>query len=145
MKIRPQNTEYVVAELVNLSPNTTSVLLLCWSTQEDSLRYYAINDSILDADYNSWLMVNTSSKAVGLRVGEDAKPIFLKPGSIEKHKVGAKKNVGVPVLGRSEFNGNIKTFYSTYWQIRDNERSIVIFVERGKKIKVMRIGGLDGH
>ena len=132
--------EYVVAEQVKFSPKSRSILLLCWKSREGGLRYYSVNDNILNANYNSWFMVNASPKVVAFRIGHDAKPVILKPNSIKNHQVNAAKDKGVPVMGRAKFKGKAKTFYSTYWKIRDKERSIIIFTEVGNKIKVVRVG-----
>jgi len=133
-------SEFGIAEEVKLPENSESVLLLCWGSKEAGLRYLAVNDSILDADYNNWLMVNTTAKTLGFRIGQNKKPVFLEPQKIENYKLTAEKGKGVPVVGRTRINGEIKTFYSTYWTIRENERSIVIFIEVGDKIKVRKIG-----
>jgi len=130
---------YEVADQIKLPPESKSVLLLCWNTPEGQ-KFHAINDSILKAEYNTWLMINTTAKAVGFRIGENEKPVFLEPNSIKNYTVTAEEGKGVPVWGRAEFDGNIKTFYSTYWRIRENERSIVIFNEVGNKIRVKKIG-----
>ncbi len=133
-------SEYSIAEQVNLPKGSKSVLLLCWVSKEGGLRYYPINNSIKGADYNDWLMVNTTSKTVGFQIGQKQKPVFLKPKGIKNYKVVAEKGKGVPVVGRAKFNGEIDTFYSTYWRIRGNERSIIIFTEVGNKIKAIKIG-----
>ena len=137
----PQSeSEFRIAEQVKLPDNAKSILLLCWSTPESELRYLAINDSILAAGYNNWLMINTTPTLVGFRIGENTKPVFLKPNSIVKQQITADKGEGVPVVGRVELNGGMQSFYSTYWRIREDERSILIFSKVGNKIKVTRIG-----
>lgn len=133
-------SEYSIAEQVKLPQNTKSVLLLCWTTPQGKLRYYPINDSIMGAGYNDWLMINTTSKAVGFRIGQYEKPVILKPKDVKNYKVRAEKGKGVPVVGKAHFNGETKTFYSTYWRIRKNERSIIIFTEVGNKIRAIKIG-----
>lgn len=132
--------EYNIAEQVKLPQNSKSLLLLCWASQEGKLQYYPINDSILGAKYNDWIMINTTSKEVGFYIGKNEKPVVIKPGITENYKVTEEKGKGVPVIGRAQFNGEMKTFYSTYWQIRENERSIIIFTEVGNKIKATNIG-----
>lgn len=133
-------SEYSIAEQVKLPQNSKSILLLCWATQEGKLRYYPINDSIIGAKYNDWLMINTTSKPVGFYIGKNKKPVVIKPKNIKNYKVTAEKGKGVPVIGRAQFNGEMKTFYSTYWKLRENERSIIIFTEVGNKIKATNIG-----
>jgi len=128
-----------IAEQVKFPQGSKSVLLLCWRLPTGELDYFAISDSILVAGYNDWLMVNTTSKAVGLRIGQNGKPVLLEPNGIKKHQITAEKGSGVPVVG-VEFYGEKKKFYSTYWKIRENERSIIIFTEQGNKIKVTKIG-----
>ena len=133
-------SEYAIAEQVKLPQNTKSVLLLCWTTPQGKLRYYPINDSIMGAGYNDWLMINTTSKAVGFRIGQYEKPVILKPKDVKNYKVRAEKGKGVPVVGKAHFNGETKTFYSTYWRVRKNERSIIIFTEVGNKIRAIKMG-----
>lgn len=133
-------SEYSIAERVKIPQNSKSILLLCWVTKEGKLRYHPINDSIKGAKYNDWIMINTTSKTVGFYIGRKKKPVVIKPNIIKNHKVTAEKGKGVPVVGRAQFDGKMKTFYSTYWKIRENQRSIVIFTEVGNKIKATNIG-----
>lgn len=133
-------SEYSISEQVKLPQNSKSILLLCWASQEGKLRYYPIEDSIMGAKYNDWLMINTTSKAVDFYIGKNKKPAVIKAKNIENYKVTVGKGKGVPVIGRAQFNGEMKTFYSTYWKIRENERSIIIFIEVGNKIKATKIG-----
>ena len=127
-----------LAEQVVVPEGAKSILLLVWQTQE-GIRFLPVDDNFAGAGYDDWLMINTTSKAIGFRIGEATDPFFLKPNSIETCKIAAPKDAGTPVIGRIRSNGKIKTFYSTYWPVRSGERSLVLFVEQNNRIRVEKI------
>jgi len=129
---------FKVANAITIPATARSVLILGWGASGNE-RYLPIDDKFLNASYNDWLMINTSSKPVGFRIGKDEKPFFIKPNSIQNCKVAIPEAKGAAVLGRAEMDGKVRTFYSTYWSIRSGERSIVIFVEQGERIRVRKI------
>lgn len=129
---------FQVAHQIKLPGEAKTVLLLGWGSAGNE-RFLPVNDKILDANYNNWLMINTTSKTVGFQIGKGEKPFVLDPNSIDIRKVTTPANEGAAVLGRARLDDKVKTFYSTYWPIRSGERSIVIFVEQNDRIRVRKI------
>lgn len=129
---------YQVAEKVNLPVGAKGFLVLGWK-DEEKYRYLAINDNFSAAKYNNWLMINTTSKPLAVQIGKKNKPFGLKPNQATNYEVESPEGAGAAVMGRAMLEGEVKTFYSTYWPIRKGERSIVIFVERGDRISVKKI------
>lgn len=129
---------FAVANRIKLPGGASSVLLLGWGNPGNE-RYLPVDDKFMNAGYNDWLMINTTPKPIGFRIGKDEKPFFIKPNEINTFKVASQEDKGAAVLGRAEMNGEIRTFYSTYWPIRSGERSIVIFVEDNDRIRVKKI------
>ncbi len=133
-----EEPSFQVVQQLKLPYGAKSVLILGWSVSGEE-RYMVVDDKFLDASYNDWLMINTVSKTVGLRIGKDEKPFIIKPNSIQICKVTTPGGKGAAVLGRTKLDDEMETFYSTYWPIREGERSIVIFVEQGERVKVRKI------
>lgn len=129
---------YRIAEQVKLPGDARSVLLLGWNSASGP-SFLAIDDNFLNAEYSNWLMINTSDKPIAFQIGEGEKPFVIKPNSIKDCKISPPKGTGAAVQGKSVWNDQVRGFYSTFWPIREGERSIVIFVERGNRISVKKI------
>jgi hypothetical protein len=132
---------YEIAERIKLPFGARGILLLGWK-DEGKYRYLAIKDHFSDAKYNDWLMINTTSKTLGIQVGKKKKPFFLKPKQETECKIDSPAEVGAAVIGRANLEGEVKEFYSTYWPIRKGERSIVVFVDQKNKIIVKKISDI---
>lgn len=129
---------YVVAHKVKLPSGSGGILLLAWKAG-DELRFVAIEDNFGSARYNDWLLINTGARPIAFKVGEDTKPIIVKPGSSSSYRIRAEKGSGATVLAQAPFDGESKTFFSTFWPVYANKRTIVLFVDDGEKIRVKRI------
>jgi len=94
--------------------------------------------NILQNDSNKWLVVNTSSKSVVLQVGGiDGEKLVIESNENRGWSIDVEPEKGFAVTART--NCDDKTFYSTYWRLREQERSIVIFSQEGNKMKLTRI------
>lgn len=129
---------FVVSYKVPLPAGAQGILLLGWTTGRET-RYVAIKDDFASARYNDWLLINASSKPIAFQMGDANKPLLLKPGVTATHRITETKGVGIPVLAQAPFDGKPKTFYSTYWPVYPDRRSLVLFVDDGRKIVVKRI------
>jgi hypothetical protein len=129
---------YVIAETIKLPAGARGVLVIGWKGKE-KFEYLAIKDHFSDAKYNDWLMINTTSKPLAIQVGKKKKPFTLKPKRETVCKIDSPEEVGAAVLGLVKLEGEVKTFYSTYWPIRKGERSILVFVEKGDRIITRKI------
>jgi len=129
---------YQIAEKVNLPKAAKSVLILTLDANGEE-SYLAVNDEFLEASYDKWLIINTTSKSVNFRVGADEKPFSIDANDGQICRIKSASSGSASALGQAKWNGNMKTFYSTYWPIREGERSIVIFIEQGNRIRVKKI------
>lgn len=134
---------YVVEHKVKLPSGSSGILLLGWMAKDEA-RFVAIEDNFGSARFNDWLLINTGPRPIAFKVGEDARPVMVKPGSSASYRIGAAKGTGATVLAQAPFDGEAKTFFSTFWPVYGNRRSIVVFVDDGKKIRVKRISDKVG-
>lgn len=130
--------EFIVAHQVKVPNGARGILLLAWSVGDEA-RYLAINDDFAAAGYNDWLLINTSARQIAFKVGETGKPILLNPGVSATHRISVTKGTGATVLAQAPINGKNKIFYSTYWPVHAEKRSVVLFADDGPKIIVKRI------
>lgn len=133
------NISYKLIHEVRLPAGAKGVLLLGW-IGPDGPRYLAVDDDFLSAKFDQWLLINTASKDVAFRIGDDNKPLMLKANSVQNYKLTAPEGTGVSVIGQAKWGEEIKTFYSTYWPVRAGERGIVIFFyHSGERIALRKI------
>jgi hypothetical protein len=129
---------FVVAQTVKVPAGAKGILLLAWKSDEET-RYVAINDDFATARFNDWLLINAGVKPIAFSVGENSQPAVIAPGAAMTHRIEADKGKGAAVLAQAPFKGKAKTFFSTYWPVHADKRTIVIFVDDGSKIRVKRI------
>ncbi len=130
---------YKISEKVTIPEGAKTVLILAFN-RNGKCKFRAVEDKLLDASYNEWLLINTTSKPIDFQLGTDEKSLRIDKNDEKFCRVNVPPGGSATALGRAEWNGKMKTFYSTYWPIRAGERSIVIFVEIKPKIAVKRIG-----
>lgn len=130
--------DFIVSQTLKLPAGAKGILLLAWKSGEET-RYVAINDDFGTARFNDWLLINAGIKPIAFRVGENSQPVRINPGSAMTHRIEVEKAQGAAVLAQAEFDGKAKTFFSTYWPVHADKRTIVIFVDDGSKIRVKRI------
>lgn len=126
VKSEKGEVSYKMVKEVKLPAGAKGILLLGWMDSEGP-RYLAVDDDFISAKYDKWLLINTASKDVAFRIGEDNKPLMLKANSVQNYKLTAPADSGVAVVGQAKWDEKVKTFYSTYWPVRAGERGIVIF------------------
>ena len=129
---------FVIAHRVKLPDQATGILLLGWRQGEDP-GFVAIKDEFAKAGYNDWLLINASSQPVAFQPGETATPLLLKPGASTTHRIGAAKGEGIAVTAQAPIKGKARTFFSTFWPVYADKRSVVVFVDDGARILVKRI------
>ena len=130
---------YVIAHKLKIPRGAKGVLLLAWKSG-DKVRYLAIKDDFSKARFNDWLLINTSKKSIGFKVGEKAKPIILKAGSSKTYSMKrVKQGKGTSVAAQTMYKGKMKLFFSTYWPVLPGKRTLILFIDDGRKIRVKRI------
>jgi hypothetical protein len=135
------NPSWVVAHQVTIPKGAKGILLLGWNDGAET-RYSAIEDNFQGARYNDWLLINASSKPVAFSVGDDAKPVAVTAGTSITHHISARHGAGAPVTALTPIDGQTKVFYSTYWPVRQDRRTVVLFADDGQRILVRRIADL---
>ncbi len=133
-----ETPSYRVADKITLPAGAKNILILALGGGDENA-YLAIDDNFLDANYNTWMVINTASKPVSIQVGKVEKPLIIEVNCSKIYKVDAAAGAGTAVLAQAKWKGEMKTFYSTYWAIREGERPIVIFVEKENRIVVKKI------
>lgn len=129
---------FAIVHRVKLPEPAAGILLLGWK-QGDGTRLVAIKDEFAKAAYNDWLLINASSLPVAFQAGETATPLLLQPGVSTTHRIRAAKNEGLAVVAQAPIKGKARTFFSTFWPVYADKRSVVVFVDDGEKILVKRI------
>jgi len=130
---------FVVAHQVKLPAGAKGILLLGW-TVGDHPRYVAIKDDFASARFNDWLLINAASRPVAFKVGDDAKAMVVTPGTSAGYRVTAAQGQGAAVLAQAPIRGEPKVFFSTYWPVHADKRTVVLFADDGpERILVKRI------
>lgn len=129
---------YKIASRVKLPGDVDGILLLGMANG-DKVRFVAVKDDIKSAGSRDWVMINASSKPVAFQVGKNSKPMRINPGETKLERVQVDDEKGASVVAHAPFDDKLKKFYSTYWPIRADRRSMVLFVDDGRKIRVKRI------
>lgn len=132
------NEAWIIAHRVNIPSGVNRILLLGWRSG-DATRYIAIEDNFTNARFDDWLLINASNRPVALAVGEDARPVGIRPGSSIRHRFNVRHGQGTAVTALTPVEDKPTIFYSTYWPVRQDSRAVVLFAEDGDRILVRRI------
>ena len=127
-----------VAKTIKIPNGASQILLFGWSDGEKT-RYHAIEDDILGAKFNDWMLINFSSKDIAFRVGDESLPVKINSGASKLYRIAVPKNKGATVVGQAPIKDEVKTFYSTYLPVKEGQRTLMIFADDGKKIRTKRI------
>lgn len=130
---------YEVASLVKLPSAENEVLLLAWES-EGMIKYLAIKDQFLNANFNDWMAINTSANPVAILAGDNAKPVKIEAGKSLIFRPNIEQGKGVKILAQASREGEVKTFLSTYWPAFEGQRTMIIFYDDGDKMRAKRIG-----
>ena len=133
------NDAYVVAYKLKIPKGAKGILLLGWKSG-DQAKYIVIKDDFGKARFNDWLLINTSTKSIGFKVSEKGKPFIVKAGSSDIYSIKkVKQGKGTSVMAQAMFKGKKKIFFSTYWPVLPGKRTLILFIDDGRKILVKRI------
>lgn len=132
---------WVAAEKVTIPAGAKGILLLA-IPDGDRNRFLAISDDFAGARYNDWLLINGSTKPVAFAVGEKAKPVLIAAGASITHRISAASGQGATVLAQAPIYDKPTVFYSTYWPIYNDRRTVVLFADSGPSILVKRISDI---
>lgn len=123
---------------VAIPANATRVLLLAWPTAEGT-GFQAVPDNFSAAGPADWLLVNTTRHPLVFQLGAEARPLRIQAAQHVVHRVTTTLGEGAAVKVAMPDEDQWKVIYSTYWPVDARQRSIVLFVDDGRKIRVKLI------
>lgn len=133
----PEGEKPEPAARVPLPEDASHVLLLHMGNNNG---FIAVEDDIHRADANDWLFMNFTPSPIAFQVGEKNEPILIPPRSRFSRRVEVDSTRGAPVMAAARVEGEIRTFYSTFWPVRLDRRNLVLFVPVGQdRIQLRRI------
>ncbi|MCC5849078.1 MAG: hypothetical protein JJU29_13410 [Verrucomicrobia bacterium] len=125
------------AAMVPLPEGATHILLLVTGNENQIV---AMTDDLHAADARDWLFFNLTASTIAFQIGEDTEPILIEPRSRFSRRMDAGSVRSQPVMAAARIQGEVQTFYSTFWPIRDDRRTMVMFVPAGEdRIQLRRI------
>lgn len=145
LKLYKQTTDpegklaFEVASSVKLPDAENEVLLLAWES-DGEIKYVAIKDHFLGANFNDWLAINTSPNPVAILAGDYGKPVKIEAGKSLIFQPEIEQGKGVKILAQASRGGEVKPFLSTYWPAFEGQRTLIIFYDDGDKMRAKRIG-----
>ncbi len=132
---------WVAAQQIRIPAGAKGILILAIANGDKTL-FTAIDDDFTSARHNDWLLINVSSKPITFLVGEKSKPVVIQPGASTKYRVSAPGGKGAAILAQAPIKGKPTVFYSTYWPVYSDRRSVILFADNGPKILVKRISDM---
>lgn len=125
--------------LVKMPTGNKGVLLLGWEA-DGTRRFVALPDNLgAGSGPGNWLIVNATAENVAFQLGKGTKPTLVKPGSTNTHRVSVKLGEGAAVTAARIQGKDSEVVFSTYWEVYDKQRCIVLFVPEGDGISVRQI------
>ncbi len=120
-------------------PAGSSVLLLGWM---DGAKpgFLAIEDPFATMKSDDWLVINPSKSEIAIQIGANVQPIPIKANSHKAIKNTAPSGTGAAVtVAAKQPDGSWKAIYTSFWPIYDNQRGLVVVVQRGERLSVSYI------
>lgn len=136
-----EDGKMVVHEIrsIPLPATATEVLLLGWAS-EGKGKYVALKDHFLQANFDDWIAINTSSNPVAIKVGRKSDPVRVDPGKSVIFQPKIEQGKGVEMMAAAPYKGKTKTFLSTYWPAFAGQRTMIVFFDDGERMRAKRIG-----
>lgn len=125
--------------VVPLPAAAKEILLLGWES-DGKTKYVALGDHFLQAKFDDWIAINTSSHTVALRAGSQSDPVRVGPGKSVIFQPKIEQGKGVEMIAVTQENGKTKTFLSTYWPAFAGQRTMIVFFDDGERMRAKRIG-----
>lgn len=119
-------------------PEGGEILLLTWM-QAGKVKFLPIQDTTATGKYNDWLVLNMTSKSIGIQVGATSKPSVFPTGACKPLHIDAPAGEGAPIIMASNENETWNKFFSTYWPVHADKRCLVLLVQVGDSIEVRQI------
>jgi hypothetical protein len=117
-------------------PAASSILLIGWM-EGDKPGFLAIADSFSTMKSDDWLVINPSKKDIAVQIGADTKPTAVKANSHLAMKNTAPSGTGAAVtIAAKQDDGKWKSVYTSFWPIYDNQRGMIVVIQKGEKLNV---------
>ncbi len=125
--------------LVKLPTGSKGILLLGWESG-GAYKFVALPDDMTDgAGPDRWLLVNATTEDLAFQLGANTKPTVIKPGTSKTHKVSVKLGEGAAATAARIIDEKPVIIFSTYWEVYEEQRCVIIFAPDGKHIRVRQI------
>lgn len=132
--------EYKVSKKLTIPTDATELLVVAWPDDGDEkFGLMVVEDKLKQAKSNDWLVINTSKHLVTLRYGTNSDAIQLEPLEAKPFKIDSAEGKGGASIAQMMLEGELKTFYSTYWGVPEKQRSIVLFYNNDSRVKLRKV------
>jgi hypothetical protein len=117
-------------------PASPGILLLGW-IEEEKPAFLAVADPFTTAKSDDWLVINHTKKALTIQIGTDATPLPIEANSHQTIKCTAPVGEGAATtIASKQDDGSMKSVYSSYLPIYNDQRGLILVVEKGERINV---------
>ena len=128
--------------LVEVPAAASSILLLGWM-EDEKPGFLAVADPFATAKSDDWLVINHTKKPLTLQIGTTATPVPIEANSHLAVKCTAPVGEGAATtVATKQDDGSMKTVYSSYLPIYNDQRGLILVVEKGERITVNYISDL---
>lgn len=132
--------EYKVARKLAIPETAKEILLVGWPVEgEQKAELMVVADNLKKAGSHDWLAINTSKQVVTLRFGVNVDALQLESMEAKPYHVHLEPKQGSAVQAQMRVRDKWRTIYSTYWAAPDKQRSLVLFYDNGKRVKLHRV------
>ena len=126
--------EFVFEKQIKIPAESEQVLLIIAETS-GRVGVFAASDN-LSKDHREWLFVNTTRTQLAFQLGDGSNPISLPPGDSVRYLVDVEAGRGAAIRIAAYKEKGWDRVYSTYWPIYEDQRSLVICLQDGERIRV---------
>lgn len=132
--------EYNMVRKLTIPEPVTEILLVAWPVDgEGKTELMIVVDGRRQAGFNDWMLINTSKQKVSVRYGADSQAVQLEPVEAKPCRIDSEQGHGSAVLAQAKMKDEWKTIYSTYWAAPEKQRSLVLFYEKDKRVRLRRV------
>lgn len=125
--------------LVKLPSGRGGILLFGWEA-EGTRKFVALPDNLgAGSGPEQWLLVNATAETIAFQLGEKTKPKIVKPGTSTPYRISVKLGEGAPAKIARVRDNQAKVVFSTYWDVDEEQRCLVIFAPDGDQINVSKV------
>jgi hypothetical protein len=124
--------------VVKLPEANGGILLFGWQTGEKR-NFIALPDNLNQGGRDNWLLVNATGEKIAFQLGKGTSPTVVDPGKTTTHRVTVPFGEGAAVLAARIGQAEQKVIFSTYWNVYEDQRCIILFIQDAERIRVRQI------